>query len=391
LNLVNFILLDAHRFLSSSNLSLCLIVRDGELTLAKALESARPFFDEIVVVDTGSVDRTKQIAAEHGAKVFDFPWCDSFSAARNHSIEQATSDWIFWMDADDVLPQASGAELRQLIESCPERDAAFWVNVEEVRPAKAGQRSRVTSHGHVKLFPRRDDIRFRYRVHEQIAPVISELGLPIRRSKALVRHVTDRSDTAQEARRQRNLRLALLDHAEHPGDPFVLLSLGITHLYLPGRLPAANEYLRQSVAACPRGAQIQLNAYLYFGQALALLGRRVEEEKVYQEALAAFPDDAAILKRLAAFYEKHGRLKEAANAYHRLLTRGRGRASALQVRTNPAQLALRLGNIHLRLGHRDKAERLWRTFLDKNPKAQNIQQALAKSYLNPCTIIVKPT
>jgi glycosyltransferase involved in cell wall biosynthesis len=112
-----------------ASLSLCMIVRDGERTLGRALASARNFVDEIVVVDTGSTDRSREIVAEQEAKVFDFAWCDSFSAARNHSLARATGDWIFWMDADDVLLPASGAELRRVIESCPDRNAAFWVNV----------------------------------------------------------------------------------------------------------------------------------------------------------------------------------------------------------------------------------------------------------------------
>jgi glycosyltransferase involved in cell wall biosynthesis len=92
-------------------LSLCMIARDAEPSLGRALDSARPFVDEIVVVDTGSRDATKCIAAERGARVCDFPWCDNFSAARNYSLAQATGDWIFWMDATDdprrIMPAAA--------------------------------------------------------------------------------------------------------------------------------------------------------------------------------------------------------------------------------------------------------------------------------------------
>src|SRR4051794_39069341 len=89
--------------------SLCMIVRDAEDSLPAALSSAWSYMDEVVVVDTGSADRTRTIAEGLGARVSDFPWCDDFSAARNHSLAQATGDWIFWMDADDVLPPESGA------------------------------------------------------------------------------------------------------------------------------------------------------------------------------------------------------------------------------------------------------------------------------------------
>ena len=83
-------------------ISLCMIVKDGEAVLARCLDSVREIADEIVVVDTGSADRTRQIAAEYG-RVFDFAWCDDFSAARNFSFEQAEKEYILWLDADDVI------------------------------------------------------------------------------------------------------------------------------------------------------------------------------------------------------------------------------------------------------------------------------------------------
>src|SRR5689334_14830292 len=114
---------------SSPTLSLCMIVRDAERSLAEALQSARPFMDEMVVVDTGSVDATREIARQMGARLYEFPWSDDFSAARNESLDRATGDWIFWMDADDVLPPESGQELRRLVVECPGRDAAYLMTV----------------------------------------------------------------------------------------------------------------------------------------------------------------------------------------------------------------------------------------------------------------------
>src|SRR5262245_19565508 len=215
---------------AAPTISLCMIVRDAEPSLGEALASARPFVDEIIVVDTGSVDRTRNIAQQHGARLFDFAWRDDFSAARNYSLQQATGDWIFWMDADDILPGPSGQELRRSIASHPQRDAAFWVTVEENFATRNRQR-RVTGHAHLKLFPRDPRICFKYRIHEQVAPAIRSIGLPLKRTTAIVRHANvDRSAASQRARFERNLRLALLDLEEHPGDPFVLLSLGTTYL-----------------------------------------------------------------------------------------------------------------------------------------------------------------
>lgn len=85
--------------------SLCMIVRDEEAVLGRCLDSVVGLFDEIIVTDTGSRDATVRIAAGHGARVHHFTWCDDFAAARNASFSHATSDFLFWMDADDVLTE----------------------------------------------------------------------------------------------------------------------------------------------------------------------------------------------------------------------------------------------------------------------------------------------
>ncbi len=101
--------------------SLCLMVRNEEHDLPGCLQSAGDLVDEIIVVDTGSTDRTKEIAANFGAKVFDFPWCDDFAAARNECIRHATGEWIFWMDADERIDEANREKLRGLFESIKPR------------------------------------------------------------------------------------------------------------------------------------------------------------------------------------------------------------------------------------------------------------------------------
>lgn len=90
-------------------LSAALIVKDEEAVVGRILSDALTFCDEVVVADTGSTDRTVEIARGLGAKVVDFPWVDDFSAARNASFDACTSDWIIWLDADDrVTPEVAG-------------------------------------------------------------------------------------------------------------------------------------------------------------------------------------------------------------------------------------------------------------------------------------------
>ena len=98
-------------------LSVCLIARNEEKFLGACLESVRGLADEIVVVDTGSTDRTVEIAKQHGAKVDHFTWCDDFSAARNLALAHATGDWVLVLDADETVPSSSHAAMRALMAS----------------------------------------------------------------------------------------------------------------------------------------------------------------------------------------------------------------------------------------------------------------------------------
>ena len=95
-------------------ISLCMIVKNEEKILERCLASIHDLVDEIIIVDTGSKDNTKESAYKFNAKVFDFEWCDDFSAARNFSFSKAEKDYILWLDADDVLLEEDRDKFRNL-------------------------------------------------------------------------------------------------------------------------------------------------------------------------------------------------------------------------------------------------------------------------------------
>lgn len=86
-----------------ATISLCMIVKNEEKVLARCLDSVKPAVDEIVILDTGSTDATKDVAARYTDRIYDFPWVDDFSAARNASFAKASMTFTMWLDADDVL------------------------------------------------------------------------------------------------------------------------------------------------------------------------------------------------------------------------------------------------------------------------------------------------
>lgn len=106
-------------------ISLCMIVKNEEKVLARCLESIRDAVDEIIIVDTGSSDNTKNIALEYTPLVFDFKWIDDFSAARNFSFSKATKDFIMWLDADDIITEENKSKLIELKNTISDIDAVM--------------------------------------------------------------------------------------------------------------------------------------------------------------------------------------------------------------------------------------------------------------------------
>ena len=150
------------------SISLCMIVRDEEEVLARCLDSVLPAVDEIVIVDTGSRDRTKEIAAEYTDKVYDFEWREDFSAARNFSLSKGTMDYLMWLDADDILPEESAAAMLELKQKLPcDTDV---VMMPYAVAFDANGKSAFT-YDRERLVKNNGAFFFRGRVHEVIPPV----------------------------------------------------------------------------------------------------------------------------------------------------------------------------------------------------------------------------
>ncbi len=111
--------------LKRQRVTLTMIVRNEEVNLAACLDSVRDLVDQIVVVDTGSTDRTMEIAVQSGAQVVQFPWCDDFAAARNRAIEAAHGEWILWLDADERLNPTNRMKARHLFEGLRNENVAY--------------------------------------------------------------------------------------------------------------------------------------------------------------------------------------------------------------------------------------------------------------------------
>lgn len=109
-------------------ISLCMIVKDEEDVIGRCLESVSELVDEIIIVDTGSSDRTKDIVKNYTNHIVDFQWIDDFAAARNFSFQQATQDYILWLDADDIFTEEDQEKFILLKQSLPPSTDAVSLN-----------------------------------------------------------------------------------------------------------------------------------------------------------------------------------------------------------------------------------------------------------------------
>lgn len=147
------------------SLSLCMIVKNEADVLGRALSNARVYADEIVIVDTGSTDGTKDVAREFTDKVYDFEWCDDFAAARNFAFSKATCEYCMWLDADDVVPIRSARAIFKLMKRT---DGADVVMLPYVLGTDGGGKPTFT-YFRERIVRNRPDYLFVGRVHEAIA------------------------------------------------------------------------------------------------------------------------------------------------------------------------------------------------------------------------------
>ncbi len=205
----------------------------------------------MIVVDTGSVDETPRIVESFGAKLYHFPWCDDFSAARNESLRHATGDWLFWMDSDDTIPPECGRGLRELVENQYDPSVIAYVMqvhcLGSLEEEQAGMGLEAVDH--VKLFRNLPELRFDGRMHEQILTAINRMegNVRIQATNLYVVHSgSDRSPAGQAKKLERDMRLLLMELAERPEHTFTLFNLGMTQLHL-NRPGDAADFLRRSL------------------------------------------------------------------------------------------------------------------------------------------------
>lgn len=193
-----------------SVLTLSMIVKNEEKFLRGCLESVKKITDEIVIVETGSTDKTLEIANEFGAKIYHFQWINDFSAARNYALSKSEGDWILYLDADERITPESVPEILSIIQT-NKRAAVFCKidskikNIEETNIIK-----------YSRLFKNEKGINFEGKIHEQILPSLRRLGYESINSGITIQHLGYDLNTEEiHKKAERNLKYLLEELKEN--------------------------------------------------------------------------------------------------------------------------------------------------------------------------------
>jgi tetratricopeptide (TPR) repeat protein len=366
-------------------LSLTMIAKNAAATLANCLSSVRDLVDEIIVVDTRSSDNTKDIAGQHGARVFDLPWPDSFAATRNEAIRHASGQWLLWMDADEYIDESNRDKLRALLANLPDNDSAYVM-----RSRSATTNGTTILADHVRLFRNHPSIRWEYRVHEQIVPSLCRAGHSIRATDIVIEHSGYLQEGWDRRKLERNLRLMQLDVADRPNDPFILFNLAWTLTDL-GRPGEAIPLLQRGLQHSPPDYFITPKLHTLLTRCHRSLEQLAQAWTVCQAGHVRYPHDSELrfLKELlqGQLCQQRGDAAAARRCWTQLLDGcSEGTTADSVFRSVDTGVCGPLARQHLAWldfdeGRLAEAENHWRTILAELPSCTPARLGLAELYL----------
>ncbi|MBI2558454.1 tetratricopeptide repeat protein [Candidatus Woesearchaeota archaeon] len=348
--------------MAKPTISLCTITKNEKRNLRSCLGSVKDIVDEMVVVDTGSTDKTKDIAKKFNAEVFDFKWIDDFSAARNESIKHATKDWVLVLDADEMLDEEGVKAIKHLVED-KETDAflflqknytnstsiAGFVNEEHKKDGKvyAGWYGSLI----VRLFRNKKGYEFEGVVHELVEPSIESKGGKISTANVVVHNYGNADTDIVKKKRQYYLELCKKKASQNQTD---------SSYYELGVLYKENDDIEDAVKSLKKA--IELNPK--HNMAWYELGVLCEQKKEYDEAVKNYTESLRLKESSEAFqnlgvcYLKKGMLKE---SYRNLV-------KAMLLNPNKYTTYNNLGAVLEKAGKYDTAVQMLEIGIKLNPK-----------------------
>ena len=324
-------------------LTQCLIVKNEEMNLTRALNWGKTIFDEQIVVDTGSSDNTVALAEELGAKVLHFEWIDDFSAARNYAITQCTGDWIVFLDADEYFKSADVPLLRKLIEkidglSITEKGNKLCYNVIET-PWINGESSNSNSR-QARIFRNVPYLRYAGVLHEQLHSLPGGYlkVYPVKNAPAIYHTGYEWSNNnSKETKGARNFEIARKALEKSP-DCAKLRLFAAGALVDQGKYAEAESCFSEAMKNSDgsiwperirEGYKQWLKVFLlmenFENRTSDLLGKALS---AHTEAVAKFPDDPDFDILISLLYFKAKDLKNTIHFFNASLAKNNGKSTA---------------------------------------------------------------
>jgi hypothetical protein len=304
----------------TERLTLCLIVKDEADMLPDFLASVSGLWDELIAVDTGSRDATAELLRHAGAKVLHRPWTHDFAAARNHSLDAASGDWILVLDADERCSPEFVTEARALL--CRADVGAATVQMRNVREDGHVHEARL-----LRMFRRSDAVRYRHAIHEDVAetlwPVLAARGQQLVHLSAPVEHLGyARSVAAARGKKERDLAILDASLQRDPDDLYLHFKrLEQARFWNDQELwHSAAHSAREAVLRTPRTAMGHSAGELVVMVALGLHPDDARAGLAELDALARYLDGSpAVFQCRGELLERSGCLVQAAAAFEQAL------------------------------------------------------------------------
>lgn len=360
-------------------LTVSMIVRDAEAFLPACLESVQPLKPEIVIADTGSTDRTMEIAREFGARLIQIPWHNDFAEARNRALAEATGGWILSLDADEQLDPKTALNIRALLENksvtgyqVTIRNYVNSVNEriwdEAPKPndsllASAGAYPAFVEHENIRLFRRSPEIYFVGRVHEGVGPRIREMHGTLGRANFFIHHFGFVIDAAAKAKKNDIYReMGRQKLQEFPKDWQAHFELGLLELEQYKNLPEARSLFSHACELNPSAGV----AWFFLGLTIFRMGEYEDALNFLRQADQAGHRTAIVAETRGDAYYNLGRFEDARTSYETALKRQNGSAGVL------AKLCLAM----IRSGNAEKGLSRLRGALESAPQIAEVHEGL---------------
>ncbi|KOA20249.1 SPBc2 prophage-derived glycosyltransferase SunS [Clostridium homopropionicum DSM 5847] len=225
-----------------NEVSLCMIVKNEEKYLPQCLKSIKDIVDEIIIVDTGSTDRTVDIAKSFGAKVYYFQWNNNFSEARNESLKHATKDWILILDADDELYTKDQENLKDLLTKQLDENAIYFFETLNYYGSTIDDNS-ITVNLNPRLFKNNQGTHYEGEIHNQLVHSENKYNL-IYKFVQIHHYGYMENSISSKNKRNRNITLLKKQIEENPDDVFAYFNLGTEYAALNDERTALEHYYK---------------------------------------------------------------------------------------------------------------------------------------------------